>query len=227
MEKLGKMFPLLPCQGPTQAHPRPQPPAPIPWLYNSKPSSSLAVKCRKWRPRGLHNHCRQRRVACLCYQLGSVTPGGRTSRITDVIGVSPLSSHVTHHWIGRIAVLEALVHATFGLVWVVPGHTFATVALTGCVVKPPPLNSEFLLAQVSELTTGIQAAGSFLASRERHPVAWAASPTSRGTRRLARHVWLLQSRCTKCLSLPPADSGFYRTSISSLRWRTAIPITDI
>jgi hypothetical protein len=41
--------------------------------------------------------------------------GGRTSRVADVIGVSRPTYYVAHHWIGRTAIVEGLVHAAIRL----------------------------------------------------------------------------------------------------------------
>lgn len=61
--------------------------------------------------------------------------GGRTNRVADVIGVSRPSYYVAHHWIGRVAVLEALVHSAFGLVPSTQGHALDRVAISGCIVS--------------------------------------------------------------------------------------------
>ena len=83
--------------------------------------------------------------------------GGRTSRVADVIGVSRPVYYVAHHWIGRTAIVEGLVHAAIGLNATARGQAFDPVALSGCIVS---LSSR---CKVPELTVDIQAAGSFLA----------------------------------------------------------------
>lgn len=61
--------------------------------------------------------------------------GGRTSRVVDVIGVSRPVYYVAHHWIGRTAIAEALVHASIGLNAVANGQAFDPMALSGCIVS--------------------------------------------------------------------------------------------
>ncbi|KAH8878677.1 hypothetical protein GQ53DRAFT_834785 [Thozetella sp. PMI_491] len=60
--------------------------------------------------------------------------GGRTSRLADIIGVSRPTYYVAHHWIGRIAVVEGLVHAAISLHAAVGGPPFDPVAISGCIV---------------------------------------------------------------------------------------------
>jgi NAD(P)H-flavin reductase len=83
--------------------------------------------------------------------------GGRTSRVVDVIGVSRPVYYVAHHWIGRTAIAEALVHASIGLNAVAKGQAFDPMALSGCIV------SKSSCCKVPKLTMDIKAAGSFLA----------------------------------------------------------------
>ncbi|KAH8909446.1 hypothetical protein BR93DRAFT_956577 [Coniochaeta sp. PMI_546] len=59
--------------------------------------------------------------------------GGRTNRIADVIGVSRPSYYVAHYWMGRIAVVEALVHAVFGSISAAQRHAFDPIAISGCI----------------------------------------------------------------------------------------------
>jgi len=61
--------------------------------------------------------------------------GGRTNRVADAIGVSRSSYYLAHHWIGRVAVLEALVHSAIGLVPSFQGHALDRVAISGCIVS--------------------------------------------------------------------------------------------
>lgn len=65
--------------------------------------------------------------------------GGRTSRVADVIGLSRPSYYVTHRWIGRVVILEALVHTSLGLVPVVQSQEFEPLAISGCLVSSLPL----------------------------------------------------------------------------------------
>ncbi|KAL2166209.1 hypothetical protein VTG60DRAFT_3124 [Thermothelomyces hinnuleus] len=64
--------------------------------------------------------------------------GGRTSRVADVIGVSRPAYYVAHYWIGRIAIVEGLVHAAIGLNAVARGQAFDPIAVSGCIVSLPP-----------------------------------------------------------------------------------------
>ncbi len=61
--------------------------------------------------------------------------GGRTSRLADVIGLSRPTYYVAHHWIGRTAIVEGLVHAAIGLNAVGRGQAFDPIALSGCIVS--------------------------------------------------------------------------------------------
>ncbi|KAB5528998.1 hypothetical protein GE09DRAFT_1041919 [Coniochaeta sp. 2T2.1] len=59
--------------------------------------------------------------------------GGRTNRIADAIGLSRPSYYVAHHWMGRVAILEALIHAAFGLIPATQGNKIDSVAISGCL----------------------------------------------------------------------------------------------
>ncbi|KAM7190660.1 hypothetical protein V8F33_009324 [Rhypophila sp. PSN 637] len=83
--------------------------------------------------------------------------GGRTSRIADVFGVSRSVYYVAHHWIGRTAIVQGLIHAAISLNTVARGQAFGPIALSGSIV------SQSFRCKVPELTMNIQAAGSFLA----------------------------------------------------------------
>jgi predicted ferric reductase len=83
--------------------------------------------------------------------------GGRTSRVADVIGVSRPVYYAAHHWIGRTAIAEGLVHAAIGLHAVAQGQALDPIAVSGCMVSPSSRCND------PELTMNTQAAGSFLA----------------------------------------------------------------
>ncbi|KAK4034603.1 hypothetical protein C8A01DRAFT_18612 [Parachaetomium inaequale] len=59
--------------------------------------------------------------------------GGRTSRVADVIGISRPAYYAAHHWIGRTAIVEGLVHAAIGLNAVTQGQAFDPIAASGCM----------------------------------------------------------------------------------------------
>lgn len=68
----------------------------------------------------------------------NVTPlfvGGRTNPLADRLGVSLPTYYLCHHWIGRVAMLEGLIHSGFMLT----RSRADSVTISGYLVSPPSI----------------------------------------------------------------------------------------
>ncbi|KAK1980492.1 hypothetical protein LZ30DRAFT_723014 [Colletotrichum cereale] len=63
--------------------------------------------------------------------------GGKPNLLVDLVGVHLPGHQLIHHWIGRVAILEALLHAALSM-----GRSSSSqLKVSGYIVSPPHGNS--------------------------------------------------------------------------------------
>ncbi len=157
--------------------------------------------------------------------------GGRTSRLADVIGLSRSSYYLAHHWIGRTAIVEALLHAVIGSVQAANAHTFDPVAISGCIVSlhfrakvhalTAPGGGKLLLHPRSDVAVVETQLG--VAFRAVHRILYLV-----GMAGLVWHVLLVQSLVHEILVFIACDCGLHPHIVRVVtRWRSVTVLVKL